>query len=210
MGRCERSRLVIMPVVTSTESEAAAAVRIGAGAGAAGQATAGVKRPVPGCAGRVANGINALHLFLRAGEKPGHAPDRRPGSGSPASTSPTRSDRCAWGCRPRSKQSWPPGHPRSGPPQYVDPVALASLIVAIASLAWTVYHRPEGTHRQAIGGVGIPDRPGHPARPGPGPTRPDQHHRGRGYRDHPRRSVSRSCGGANQPRGAARVRSRWL
>lgn len=27
----------------------------------------------------------------------------------------------------------------SAPPQYVDPVALASLIVAIASLAWTVY-----------------------------------------------------------------------
>lgn len=28
----------------------------------------------------------------------------------------------------------------SAPPQYVDPVALASLIVAIASLAWTVYN----------------------------------------------------------------------
>jgi hypothetical protein len=27
----------------------------------------------------------------------------------------------------------------STPPQYIDPVALASLIVAIASLAWTVY-----------------------------------------------------------------------
>lgn len=27
----------------------------------------------------------------------------------------------------------------SAPPQYVDPVALATLIVAIASLAWTVY-----------------------------------------------------------------------
>jgi hypothetical protein len=27
----------------------------------------------------------------------------------------------------------------SAPPQYIDPVALASLIVAIASLAWTVY-----------------------------------------------------------------------
>ncbi len=27
----------------------------------------------------------------------------------------------------------------SAPPQYVDPIALASLIVAIASLAWTVY-----------------------------------------------------------------------
>ncbi len=27
----------------------------------------------------------------------------------------------------------------SAPPQYVDPVAMASLIVAIASLAWTVY-----------------------------------------------------------------------
>jgi hypothetical protein len=27
----------------------------------------------------------------------------------------------------------------SAPPQYVDPVALASLIVAIATLAWTVY-----------------------------------------------------------------------
>src|SRR5580700_729699 len=27
----------------------------------------------------------------------------------------------------------------SAPPQYVDPVALASLVVAIASLAWTVY-----------------------------------------------------------------------
>jgi len=27
----------------------------------------------------------------------------------------------------------------SAPPQYVDPVALASLIVGIASLAWTVY-----------------------------------------------------------------------
>jgi hypothetical protein len=27
----------------------------------------------------------------------------------------------------------------SAPPQYVDPAALASLIVAIASLAWTVY-----------------------------------------------------------------------
>jgi len=27
----------------------------------------------------------------------------------------------------------------SGPPQYVDPIALASLIVAIASLTWTVY-----------------------------------------------------------------------
>ena len=27
----------------------------------------------------------------------------------------------------------------SAPPQYVDPTALASLIVAIASLAWTVY-----------------------------------------------------------------------
>ena len=27
----------------------------------------------------------------------------------------------------------------SAPPQYVDPVALASLIVAVASLAWTVY-----------------------------------------------------------------------
>ena len=27
----------------------------------------------------------------------------------------------------------------SAPPQYVDPVALASLIVAIASLAWTVH-----------------------------------------------------------------------
>jgi hypothetical protein len=27
----------------------------------------------------------------------------------------------------------------SAPPQYIDPVALASLIIAIASLAWTVY-----------------------------------------------------------------------
>ena len=27
----------------------------------------------------------------------------------------------------------------SAPPQYADPIALASLIVAIASLAWTVY-----------------------------------------------------------------------
>lgn len=27
----------------------------------------------------------------------------------------------------------------SAPPQYLDPVAMASLIVAIASLAWTVY-----------------------------------------------------------------------
>ena len=27
----------------------------------------------------------------------------------------------------------------SAPPQYVDPIALASLIVTIASLAWTVY-----------------------------------------------------------------------
>jgi hypothetical protein len=27
----------------------------------------------------------------------------------------------------------------SAPPQYADPVALASLIVAVASLAWTVY-----------------------------------------------------------------------
>ena len=27
----------------------------------------------------------------------------------------------------------------SAPPQYVDPIALASLIVAVASLAWTVY-----------------------------------------------------------------------
>src|SRR5262249_61645775 len=27
----------------------------------------------------------------------------------------------------------------SAPPQYIDPVALASLIVAIAGLAWTVY-----------------------------------------------------------------------
>jgi hypothetical protein len=28
----------------------------------------------------------------------------------------------------------------SAPPQYADPIALASLIVAIASLAWTVYN----------------------------------------------------------------------
>jgi hypothetical protein len=28
----------------------------------------------------------------------------------------------------------------SAPPQYVDPVALASLIVDIAALAWTAYH----------------------------------------------------------------------
>ena len=28
----------------------------------------------------------------------------------------------------------------AAPPQYVDPVSLASLIVAIASLAWTVYN----------------------------------------------------------------------
>jgi hypothetical protein len=30
-------------------------------------------------------------------------------------------------------------HSRSAPPQYVDPVALASLIVDISGLAWTVY-----------------------------------------------------------------------
>ena len=43
----------------------------------AGEATAGVKRQYMGCAGRVANGINTVHLSLRAGEDRARA-DRRP------------------------------------------------------------------------------------------------------------------------------------
>ena len=34
----------------------------------AGEATAGVKRQYMGCAGRVANGINTVHVALSAGE----------------------------------------------------------------------------------------------------------------------------------------------
>ena len=57
------------------------------------------------------------------------------------------------------------------PPQYVDPVALASLIVAIASLAWTVYglwqvtpdHCPRAPCRADPGGAG-----GRAAGPGAG------------------------------------------
>ena len=42
----------------------------------AGEATAGVKRQYMGCAGRVANGINTVHLSLCAGEDRARA-DRR-------------------------------------------------------------------------------------------------------------------------------------
>jgi hypothetical protein len=57
-------------------------------AGKAGEATAGVKRQYLGCAGKVANGINTVHLaYVR--EAAGHA---LAGARQrvPASTSPTR------------------------------------------------------------------------------------------------------------------------
>ena len=75
----------------------------------AGEATAGVKRQYMGCAGRMANGINTVHLsYVR--EKIGHTQPGR-GNGYPASTSRIRSSRWSWACRwtwssaPRG--SWP-------------------------------------------------------------------------------------------------------
>lgn len=47
-----------------------------------GEATAGVKRQYMGCAGRVANGINTVHVSAGAGEDGAHA-DRRPAVDSP-------------------------------------------------------------------------------------------------------------------------------
>ena len=54
----------------------------------AGEATAGVKRQYLGCAGKVANGINTVHLSY-VWEGAGHALIG-PASGCPASRSPTR------------------------------------------------------------------------------------------------------------------------
>ncbi|HWM99313.1 MAG TPA: hypothetical protein VNO54_19910 [Streptosporangiaceae bacterium] len=85
----------------------------------------------------MANGINAVHLSY-AREKAGHAltgarqwiprehiadPVGSLRMGLPAEVEAVLATRAS----------------PFGPPQYVDPVALASLIVAIASLAWTVY-----------------------------------------------------------------------
>jgi DDE superfamily endonuclease len=64
----------------------------------AGEATAGVKRQYLGCAGKVANGINTVHLaYVR--EKTGHALAGARQWIPREHTSRTRSGRWSWGCR---------------------------------------------------------------------------------------------------------------
>ena len=72
------------------------------------------------------------------------------------------------------------------PDRYLDPVSLASLIVAIATLAWTIYndqrtHTPDPPPR-----LHRPPGPHHPPRPGHAPApRHRAHHRSSRHRDHP-------------------------
>jgi len=80
------------------------------------------------------------------------------------------------------------------PDRYLDPVSLATLIVAIANLAWMIYndqrnhtpdpppqlHRPPGLH--------------HPPQPGRHTASRDRaDHRSRRHRDHPPRQLARSA-----------------
>ena len=68
---------------------------------------------------------------------------------------------------------------RSGdqrPDRYLDLVSLGSLIVSVATLAWTIYNdqRNRSHERRARGRLHRPPGPHHPARPGhcppPGPS----------------------------------------
>jgi hypothetical protein len=96
----------------------------------------------------------------------------------------------------------------SAPPQYVDPLALASLIVGIVDLAWPIYtDLKKRTARPSAEVVARTVR-GHPTAPGPG-RRAGPHRRHRCHRDDPRRSRSRAFGELTRLRGVrAKARNR--
>jgi signal recognition particle subunit SEC65 len=43
-------------------------------------------------------------------------------------------------CQLRLRPPWPPGGGDPRPDRYLDPVSLGSLIVSVATLAWTIYN----------------------------------------------------------------------
>ena len=86
------------------------------------------------------------------------------------------------------------------PDRYLDPVPLASLIVAIADLAWTIYNDRRKQPPRPAAGLDRPPGPHHPARPGHGPApwhRAD--HRSGRHRDHPPGQPARVA----RPRGVS-------
>lgn len=61
-------------------------------------------------------------------------------------------------------------HAQQRPDQYLDPVSLATLIVAIATLAWTIYNDQRKHTPPTTTGHHRPPGPHHPARPGHDPA----------------------------------------